>query len=188
LNVAFLQDVEQGDLDAGLQVRQFVDHEDATVAAGNQTKVNDFFIGITEPKVGCFDRVEVTDQVRNGNVWCGEFLGVAFAAVQPSDAGIVTVLGEEFDRAAAQRCKWIVLQFRTIHNWNPFVQQSHHLAGKAGFGLTPKAQQDHVVAAQNGPFDVGNDGVFVAVNAGKDFFARFELDNQVVAELIFDGP
>jgi hypothetical protein len=45
LDIAFLHDVEQADLDLAGQVGQFVDGEDAAVGAGQQTVVNGEFVG-----------------------------------------------------------------------------------------------------------------------------------------------
>ena len=59
------------------------------------------------------------------------------------------------------------------------------------FGLTAKAEEDEVVFGEDGVDDLGDDGVFVADDAGEEWGLRLrggaQLCDQVVAELVLDG-
>ena len=73
LDVLLLHDVEQPDLDPLRQVRQLVDGEDAPVAARHQAVVDGELVGqvasLRDP-----DRVHLTDQVSDRDVWRRELL------------------------------------------------------------------------------------------------------------------
>ena len=62
LDVAFLQHVEQGDLDALGQFGQLVDAEDAAVGTGHQAVVDRLAVA-EATALGDLDRVDVADEV-----------------------------------------------------------------------------------------------------------------------------
>ena len=84
LNVALLHDVQQADLDTLRQVRQLVDGEDAAVAAGHEPVVDRQLVGKVAP-LGHLDRVDLADEVGNGDVRRGQLLAVALVGRQPGD-------------------------------------------------------------------------------------------------------
>ena len=82
LDVAFLHDVEHGDLDALGEIGQFVDRDDAAVCTRDQPEGDG--LGITEgAPFGDLDRVDVADEIGDAGVGRGQLLGVALAAVAP---------------------------------------------------------------------------------------------------------
>ena len=62
LHIAFLKHIEQTDLDALGEVREFVDGEDATVGAGHEAVMQRELVGEI-PTLGHLDRIHFTDQV-----------------------------------------------------------------------------------------------------------------------------
>ena len=94
LHVALFQHVEQADLDSRGEVGQFVDGEDAAVAAGDQAVVHGRFIGEVAA-LGVFDQVDFADQIGDGDVRRGEFFVIAVVAMDPFDGGIVLLLGDD---------------------------------------------------------------------------------------------
>src|SRR6185503_19805042 len=57
LDVAFMQNVEQADLNLAGQIRQFVDGKDAAVGARQQTVLHGQFVGEVHPGLGGFDGI-----------------------------------------------------------------------------------------------------------------------------------
>ncbi len=85
LHIAFLHDVEQGDLNFARQVRQFIDGEDAAIGAGQQAIVHGQLVGEILPSACGLDRIEIADQVSHGNVGRRQLFHVAVLAFEPRD-------------------------------------------------------------------------------------------------------
>ena len=92
LHVAFLHDVEEGDLDFSGEVGELVDGEDAAVGAGKQAVVHGEFGAEVLVAAGGFDGVDVADEVGYGDVGGGEFFYVAVVGSEPGDGGFVAQL------------------------------------------------------------------------------------------------
>ena len=88
LDVALLEDVEQADLDALGEVGQLVDREDAAVGARDEAVVDGRRVGQVAA-LGDLDRVDLADQVGDGDVGRGQLLAVAAVARQPLDGRLV---------------------------------------------------------------------------------------------------
>ena len=84
LHVALFEDVEQADLDALGEVGQLVDAEDAAVGARDQAVVDGQLVGQVAA-LGDLDRVDLADQVGDGDVGRGELFAVARVAADPVD-------------------------------------------------------------------------------------------------------
>ena len=91
LDVAFLKDVEQADLNLAGEIGQLVDAEDAAVGARQQTVVNRELVGELQPAARRLDRIDVAEHVGNRHVRRGELLDIARLARQPRDVGVVAV-------------------------------------------------------------------------------------------------
>jgi hypothetical protein len=63
----------------------------------------------------------------------------------------------------------------------PLVEQRDQRADQAGLALAALAEQDHVMAGQHGPLDLGQHGVVVADDAGKTGCTGGEQGQQVLA-------
>jgi hypothetical protein len=69
----------------------------------------------------------------------------------------------------------------------PLVEQIDQAPDQPGLALAPLAEQDHVVAGEQRPLDLGQHGVVVADDAGEARRAGAQPVEQVVAELLFHG-
>ena len=59
-------------------------------------------------------------------------------------------------------------------------------AHQPALGLALLAEKEHVVAGEQGEVDLGNDGVLVADDAGKELLAGLQHSQEVIANLLFD--
>ena len=89
LEVALLEDVEEADLDARLQVRQLVDREDAAVRARDDAVVDDVLVRERQLERRGLDRIDVADEVGDRDVRRRELLAVAVLARKPGDGQVV---------------------------------------------------------------------------------------------------
>ena len=92
LDVAFLKDVEEADLDLAGEVGQLVDREDAAVRARQQPVVHRQLVGELQAGARGLDRIEVADQVGDRDVGRRQLLDVARVAVEPADRQVVAGL------------------------------------------------------------------------------------------------
>jgi hypothetical protein len=99
LDVAFLHDVEQADLDLAGEVRQLVDGEDAAVRARQQAVVDGQLVGQDVPAARGLDGIDVADDVGDRDVRRGQLLDEARIA-RPSDGRVVAVLLTSSGRAS----------------------------------------------------------------------------------------
>ena len=79
LHVAFLEDVEQRHLDPLGQIGKLVDAHDAAVRPRDEAVMDGQLVGEIPPLRDA-DGVDVTDQIRDGDVRRGELLRVATVA------------------------------------------------------------------------------------------------------------
>src|SRR5713101_7441342 len=73
LNVAFLHNIEEANLDFAGKIGEFVDGENAAIGAGQQTVVNGEFVGKVAATASGADRVHVANDVGDGHVRGGQF-------------------------------------------------------------------------------------------------------------------
>ena len=109
LDVAFLQDVEQADLDLSGEVGQFVDGEDAAVGARQQAVVHRQLVGEVQPGLRRLDRIDVADHVGDRHVGRGELLDEAVLARQPRDRQRVALGRDTRAARAANRVQRVVV-------------------------------------------------------------------------------
>ena len=168
LDVAFLHDVEEADLDFSGEVGQFVDAENAAIGARQQAVVNGQFVGKIAAAARGFDGVDVADHVRDGDVGRGQFFDVAMLAGEPGDGSGVAFGGDAVAAGAADGGVGIVVNFAALDDGDLRVHKSDQAAQDAGLRLPAQAEQNEMMARQNGVDDLRKDGVFVAVHAGKE--------------------
>ncbi len=161
LHVAFLEHVEQSDLDALGQVRQFVHGEDATVGPGHEAVVQRELVGQVAP-LGHLDGVDLTDEIGDRGVGRGQLLREAEAPVHPVQRRAVPLLGHEIAGIARHGLRRVVTDLRARHHRQPLVEEGLERPDDAGLGLTSFAQEDHVVAGQKGVLELGQHRVVEA--------------------------
>ncbi len=191
LHVALLHDVEEGDLDFAGEVGNFVDGEDAAVGAGKQAVVHGELGAEVLVAAGGFDGVDVADEVGYGHVGGGEFFDEAVVGGEPGDGGFVAHLGDEVAAEFGDGGVGVVANLGAGDVGAVRVEQSGEGAQDAGLGLAAEAEEDEVVLREDGVDDLGDDGVFVADDAGEEggFGLRgvAEFGDEVFAELVFDA-
>ena len=122
LHVALLHDVEQPHLDALCHVREFVDAEDAPVVPGDQAVMYRQLVREVAA-LGHLDRVDLADQVGDGDVRGGQLLPVAGLAVQPGQLRVVPLLINETSAARAYRVERGIVDLAARYGRYLFVQQ-----------------------------------------------------------------
>jgi hypothetical protein len=150
LDVALLQDVEQGHLDPFGQVGQLVDGHDAPVGAGDQPVVDGQLVG----EIAAFrdpDRIDVADQVGHAGVGRGELLRVPAISRQPGHQRVIALLGEQRTAPGTNRPVRVVVHLAARDHRRLFIQQLHQVPDQPGLGLAPLTQQDQIVAGEDAP-------------------------------------
>ncbi len=187
LDVALLHHVEHRDLDPLGEVGQLVDRHDAAVAARDQAEVDG--LRVTQgAALGDLHRVDVADQVGDRGVGGGQLLGVPVAAVAPLDRQVVALerRGARFDSTVigSNGCSPRSEPAMTgVHSSSrpTMVRSSRVLPWPA------LAQQDDVVAGDQGPLELRDDGGLEAVEARPRVAALGQGAEEVVADLGAQG-
>ena len=171
LDVPLLEDVEQAHLDAPGEVGQLVEREDPAVRARQQAVVHRELAREVEAPAGGADGVDVPDDVGDRHVRRRELLDVALPGLEPADRRLVAPLGDEVAAALAQRGERVVVDLAARDDGHLGVEECRESAEDAALRLPAQAEQDHVVAGQDGVRDLRDDGVFVAEDAGEERLA-----------------
>ena len=154
LDVALLHDVEQADLDALGQVGQLVDAEDAAVGARDQAVVDRQLVGEVAA-LGHLDRVDLADEVGDGDVRRGQLLAVAAVAARSSRSR-----RRRPPRPPAARQAWqigakrIVVDLAAGDRRHLVVEQADQHARDARLGLAALAEEDRCPARRGSAFSI----------------------------------
>ena len=186
LDVPFLQDVEQADLDLAGEVGQLVDREDAAVRPRQQAVVHRQLVGELQGGTGRLDRIEVADHVGDRHVGRGELLDVARVARQPGDGKAVAFRADARAARGTERRQRIVVDLAARHDRDRFIEQIRQRAEDAALRLPAQAEQDEVVAREDGVDDLRHHGLVVADDAGKYRLLRPQACDEVLADFVFD--
>ncbi len=187
LDVALLEDVEQGDLDAFGQVGELVDRDDAPVGPRDHPVVDRELVGEV-PALGHPDRVDVADQVGHARVRRRELLRVAVLAADPADRRRVPVLGDEGAAGGADRVVRVVVHLAPGDRGRLLVQELDDLPDQAGLGLPPLAEHHEIVAGEQAAFEHREHGVPEPDDLREQRRAAAQPLEQVRAELFLDAP
>src|SRR6266852_2455388 len=101
LDVAFLHDVEQADLNLSREVGEFVDSKDAAVGAGQQSIVDGEFAGEFVSAARGFNGIDVADQIGDCHIGRGQLFYVAIFRSEPGNRSRVLFARDQFAAAAA---------------------------------------------------------------------------------------
>ena len=187
LDVAFLEHVEQADLDLGRQVGQLVHAEDAAIAARDQAEVHGQLAGQIA-SLGVLDHVDLADQIRDGDVRRGQLFVIALVAARSSRSASRRRAGRSGPgHNGSSGAKRIVVDFAAGDDRNRVVEQMDELPEHARLGLAAQAEEEHVVLGQDGVLHLRQDGFLVAEDAVEDRLARLELADEVAAHLVLDA-
>ena len=188
LDVAFLEDVEQADLNLASQIGQLVDCEDAAVRPRQQAVMHRQLVGEVEAGLRRLDRIDVADHVGDRDVGRRELLHEARLARQPGDRHVVAFRADARPACSAQRRERIVVDLTAGDHRDLFVEQIDQAAEDAALRLTAQAEQDEVVPRQDRVHELRDDRLVVSDDAGKQPIAGVELPHEVVADLLLHRP
>src|SRR6266436_5212077 len=111
LDVAFLHDVEEADLNFSGEIGEFVDGKDAAIGAREKAVVNGKFVGKIASTARGADGIDVADDVGHGDIGRGEFFDETIFARHPGDRRVVAISGNCFAACTADRLERIVIDF-----------------------------------------------------------------------------
>ena len=184
LYVLLLENIEEADLDARLEVRQLVDREYPPVAPRDDAEVDRAFVRVMEALRRGLDRIDVADKVGDCDVGRRELFTVPPGSVDPVDRGGVAVLGHEVRGELAHGCERVVVDLAPPDDGDVFVEKRRELPDNPRFGLAAEAEQDDVVPGEDRIDERGDHRLFVADDPGKEVLLRAHFPDQVGAELV----
>ena len=187
LDVAFLEDVEQADLDPFGEVGQLVDRDDPAVGARDQAVVERQDVRQVAA-LGDLDRVDFPDQVGDRDVRRGQLLGVSTIARQPVDRGRVAFGVHDRLSGRAGRSERVVVELPAAHDRQPIVEEADEEARHPRLGLAALAEEHEILAGEDRVLDGRHDGLLVPDDARQDVAPDREAGDQVGAQLLLDGP
>ena len=115
--------------------------------------------------LGHLDRVDLADEVGDRRVGRGELLAVATGAVDPLDRACRhRARPRSSRRVARHRRVRVVVDLGAGDDRHPLVEQVGERADHAGLRLAALAEEDHVVAGEQGVLELRQDGVLVALH------------------------
>ena len=163
------------------QIGQLVDGENAAIGAGQQAIVDSHLAAEFVPAPGCFDGIDITNQVGDGDVGRGQFLHITFFGSEICNRSFVAPLGDQVPATAANGRVRIVVNLATGDVRRLRIKQSCQRAQDAALGLPAQAQQDEVVPRQHSVDDLGHDRVVIAHNSGEDGRPLAQFGDEVFA-------
>ena len=184
LDVLLLQDIEEADLDAGLQVRELVDGKDAAVAPRDDAEVDRPFMGIVQALRRRLDRVDVADKVGDGHVGRRQLLAVSPAPVDPFDGCLVAAFADQVHGGFADRLIRVVVDLAPLDHRDIFIKQADQLPHDPGLRLSAQPEEDDVVLGQDSIDERRDDRLVVADNAGKKLFFIPDFADEIRAHFV----
>src|SRR6184192_1316344 len=134
LHVAFLDEVQQSDLDPFSEVWEFVDGEDAAVGAGHQAVMDGELVGkvlaLRHP-----DGIDLADQVGDRGVGRGQLLAVTLLGCYPTHGDAVALGRHSVPACAADRRIRIVVDLAAIDHRDLSIQQAGQRSDQPALGL-----------------------------------------------------
>ncbi len=187
LNVTFLHDVEQADLNLPRKIGQFVDREDAAIRARNQAVVHGQFVGDILSAPRGFDRIDIADHVRDRHIRRRQFLDIARFGRKVSDRRGVALLFDQHLAAAADGRVGVVVNFASGHVRHPRIEQRGEHPDQPGLGLSAQSKKNEVMPGKNRVYDLWNNAVLVTDDAGKELLLALEFADQIRAQFVLYG-
>src|SRR5260221_14086187 len=133
----------------------------------------------------CTNRIDVADNIGNGDVRRRELLDESAVAIYPCDWRCVASFLDEISRVLRDRCERIVVYFASGNDRNYFVEQRGERTQDARLRLPTETEKYEVVPGKKGIDDLRHHRLFVTKYAFEESAAPFEPSEKVVAQLIF---
>ncbi len=132
------------------------------------------------------DRVDLSDQVSNGDVRGRELLAVALIAVDPRDLDLVAVLGDEIQTSTADGSERVVVDLAARDRGNLRIEEVDERAHDAALRLSSLTEHDHVVAGDDRIRQLRQHRLVIADDAGEERLSGAQSRQQVAAHLLLD--
>ncbi len=187
LDVAFLQDVEQSDLDLAGEIGQLVDGENAAVRPRQQPVVHRQFAREVQARLRRLDRIDIADHVGDRHVGRRQLFDVAGVASEPCDRRVIALGRDPRDAPRADRGQRIVVDLAAGHDRDRLVEQRRERAQQARLRLAAQPEQNEVVARQQRVDELRNHRVVVADDAREEGLAGAELGDEVLPHFLVDA-
>src|SRR5207244_3518981 len=97
---------------------------DTAVGARDDSEMDGAFVRIVQALGGRLNRIDIADQIGNGNVGRGELLSQPGFPVQPLDLDGLSALRHEVDAAFADGLIRIVVDLASFDDGDVFVKQT----------------------------------------------------------------
>jgi hypothetical protein len=132
------------------------------------------------------DGIHLADEVGDGDVGGGQLLAVAPVARDPGHRRRVALLGEERASGGGDGREGIVVGLAAVQRGHLRVEEAHQEPRHPRLGLAALAEEDDVLAGEDGVLDLREHAVLVADDAGEQRLAVAQARDQVVAQLLLD--
>jgi hypothetical protein len=107
--------------------------------------------------------------------------------MEPRDWHIVAGFLQEIFPVFGDRSERIVVDFAARDNWQNGIEKCRECSQNPGLRLSPEAEQNEIVAAQEGVDDLWHHGFFVSHYALEYGLSAGEAREKIRSQLIFDG-
>ena len=136
---------------------------------------------------GRLNRIDIADQIGDGDVGRGELLTQPGIPVQPLDLDRLAALRHQIDAALADGLIRIVVDLAPLDDRDILVEETGKVSNDARFCLASEPQEHDIVLGKNRVHNGGYDSLLEADDRWKKRFIPAELLDQVVSDFIFDG-
>ena len=186
LHIAFLHDVEQSDLNLSRQIRQFVDGEDAAIGARQQAVVNRHFARQLVSAPRRFDGIDVTNQIRDGDIGRRQLFHVAIIRREISNGRTVAEARDFVAAAPANRCIRVVVDLASGEVRHVRIEQRGQCPQDTAFGLAAESEENKIMARKQRVDDLRYHGIVIADDSREDrYVALFtQAGDQIVAQFV----
>src|SRR5437867_4856956 len=187
LNIAFLHDVEEPNLNLACQVRQLIYGKEPPVSARQEAVMNGQFIAEQVATFRGFDWIHVADNVGDRHIGGREFFYESRVALYPGDRCRVLMQLNRLTAVGADRMKRIVVNLGPGDDRYFRIKQVSQLPNDPAFGLTAQAKQDQVVPGENRVDELRHHCLVITDDAWEKSLAAFQLANEICPHFVFDG-
>src|SRR5439155_21142271 len=136
--------------------------------------------------LGDADGIHLADQVGDRGVGGGELLAVALARVQPARRDAVAVSGHAITASAADGRVRVVVDLAAFDYRDLIVEEGDQRSDQPALGLAPLAEEDDVLAGEDGVLHLRYDRPLVADDPGEEFLTSLDLPDKILPHLFLD--
>jgi len=139
------------------------------------------------PALRDLDRVDLADEIGDGDVGRRELLAVALIGREPDQLDGVTVVRDPVLAGGADRLERIVVDLASGDRGQHGVEQRDERARDTRLRLATLAEEDDVLAGEDRVLDLGHDGLLVADDPFEEGLLARERDHEIRTQLFLHG-